>query len=153
MADDIVLPDASNMAALGLFVFALDSLPYQQLQRNAQWRHPANSRVGLRPARQYAGPGDDTLTLTGTLYPELTGGQLSLELVRYMADQGKSWPLVQGDGTYYGMWVIESLDETATLFFTDGRARKIEFTLKLARVDDDDTELMGIYSDALMELG
>ncbi|HEX8963635.1 MAG TPA: phage tail protein, partial [Rhodocyclaceae bacterium] len=90
-----VLPQVSAMAALGLFVFSLHTLPYQQLQRSAQWRHPSNSRVGRRPARQYVGPGDETITLTGTLYPEITGGAVSLALVRAMADMGKAWPLIQ----------------------------------------------------------
>lgn len=146
------LPQASVMMALGLFVFGLRTLPYQQLQRQTHWRHPSTSRVGRRPARQYTGPGDDAITLSGTLYPELTGGKVSLELLRALADTGKAWPLVQGDGTFYGHFVIESVQETASLFFTDGRARKIEFSADLKRIDDDAIDTLGTLTHELMAL-
>ena len=50
------LPQISMMMALGLYVFGLYTVPYQQLQRQMSWRHPANSRIGKRPARQFLGP-------------------------------------------------------------------------------------------------
>lgn len=147
-----VLPQVSVMMALGLFVFGLDTLPYQQLQRQTQWRHPSVPRVGRRPARQFTGPGDETITLSGVLYPEITGGKVSLDLVRALADTGKAWPLVQGDGTFYGHFVVESIDETASVFFPDGRARKIEFSLKLTRVDDAAIDTFGTATRALLAL-
>ncbi|MRR50806.1 MAG: phage tail protein [Rhodocyclaceae bacterium] len=138
------------MAALGLFVFTLKTVPYQQMQRQRQWRHPANSRVGKRPARQFVGPGDDTITLSGTLYPEVTGGKVSLAMLAVMADSGKAWPFIGGDGTYYGLWVIEDMSETGSLFFGDGSARQIDFNIKLSRVDDDDVGMLGAFTDSLM---
>lgn len=129
------------LMALGLFVFELKTIPYQQLQRAREWRHPANARIGKRPSRQYIGPGDDTLTLSGTLYPEITGGRVSLAAITAMADTGQAWTLLEGDGLYYGLWVIESIDETHSLFFDDGAARKIDFDLALARADDDTDQL------------
>lgn len=148
----MLLPHTSHMMALGLFVFALGTVPYQQLQRQTQWRHPSSSRIGRRPARQFVGPGDDTVTLSGTLYPELTGGKVSLALLRTMADTGKAWPLIEGSGTVYGLYVIEDLSETGSLFFADGAARKIEFSLKLTRIDDDRLDLVGAATASLLAL-
>jgi len=139
----------SSMMALGLFVFALDTVPYQQLQRSVAWRHPSSSRVGKRPARQFAGQGDETITLTGVLYPELTGGTVSLATLEALANTGKAWPLLEGTGRFFGMFVVEDFSETRSFFFGDGAARKIEFSLKLTRVDDRDINLMGAASDAL----
>lgn len=147
-----VLPQTSVMMALGLFVFGLHTVPYQQLQRKRTWRHPSTSRVGRRPARQFTGPGDDAVTLSGVLYPELTGGRVSLNLLTAMADTGKAWPLIQGDGTFFGHFIIESSDETSSYFFTDGTARKIEFSLSLTRVDDDAKDMLGSFSKELMAL-
>lgn len=65
------------MMALGLFVFSLSTLPYQELQRKRGWRYASNNRVGKRPARQFAGEDDETIQLSGVLLPELTGGDLS----------------------------------------------------------------------------
>nr|WP_308417184.1 phage tail protein [Chitiniphilus shinanonensis] len=50
------------MMALGMFVFGLRSVPYQALQRQLAWRHASTARVGLRPARQYLGKDDETIT-------------------------------------------------------------------------------------------
>lgn len=131
------------MMCLGQFVFSLSTLAYQDFQRQTQWRHPSNSRVGARPARQFAGPGDDTITLQGLLAPELTGTIESLDKLREMADTGSAWPLVEGTGRVYGLYAIESLSEGKTLFFQDGAARRIEFTVNLVRVDDDRIDRMG----------
>uniref|UniRef100_UPI001BD36111 phage tail protein n=1 Tax=Sodalis sp. dw_96 TaxID=2719794 RepID=UPI001BD36111 len=66
------------MMTLGLFVFTLKTVPYQNLNRATEYRWPTNSRVGLPPAAQFLGPGNDHITLSGILLPELTGGRLSL---------------------------------------------------------------------------
>lgn len=131
------------MMALGMFVFSLETLAYQEFQRQTDWRHGSTSRIGTNPARQYLGRGEDSLTLNGVLLPGLVGSPLSLDTLRTMADTGKAWPLVQGDGRIFGLWVIESLSETRTLFFRDGAARRIEFNLKLSRIDDGRVDLLG----------
>lgn len=127
------------MMALGQFVFSLDTLAYQELQRQTKWRHPSNSRVGARPARQFAGPGDETMHLNGLLLPGLAGSTVSLDALRAMGDTGSAEPLVDGTGTVYGQFVIEALNQTASVLRRDGTARRIEFQLQLTRVDDNRT--------------
>jgi phage protein U len=144
------LGNLSMMAVLGIFPFRLSTAAYQQLQKNTEWRHPANSRVNARPARQFVGKGEETITLSGTLYPELTGGRVSLDMLRFMGDTGKAWPLLEGTGRFHGNFVIETLEETDSIFFGDGAPRKIEFSLKLARVDDQLGDKLGELSDQLM---
>ncbi|MFG6657040.1 phage tail protein [Scandinavium sp. M-37] len=132
------------MLTLGMFVFMRQSLPYQSLQRSADYQWPSNSRVGKRDAFQFLGPGEDKITLTGDLYPEMTGGRLSMLALYTMADEGRAWPLISGTGTIYGMFVITNVSETGTVFFADGSPRKISFTLSLTRVDD---SLAALYGD------
>lgn len=131
------------MMALGMFVFGMETLAYQEFQRQREWRHGPTSRIGTNPARQFLGKGDDTITLPGVLVPALAGATISLDTLAYMADTGKAWPLVEGTGRIYGAWVIESLSETRTYFFRDGAARRIEFTLTLKRIDDGRVDLLG----------
>ena len=131
------------MLSLGMFVFSLSTLAYQELQRQTNWRHASNSRVGAPPALQFVGRGDDTITLPGIILPELAGSVLSLDALRLMANTGKAWPMVEGTGRIYGLWVIESLSETKTVFFRNGTPRRIEFTLTLKRTDDDRIDLLG----------
>ena len=131
------------MLALGMFIFSLPTLAYQELQRQTEWRHGSNNRVGAAPARQFLGRGDDSITLPGILMPELAGSTLSLDALRLMANTGKAWPMVEGSGRIYGLWVIKSLSETKTIFFRDGTPRRIEFSLSLERIDDDRIDLIG----------
>ena len=75
------------MLSLGMFVFSLSTLAYQELQRQTNWRHASNSRVGAPPALQFVGRGDDTITLPGIILPELAGSVLSLDALRFAACQ------------------------------------------------------------------
>jgi phage protein U len=131
------------MLTLGLFVFQLQTVPYQSLQRDVDYRWPANNRVGLRPLPQFLGVNEEKITLSGVLMPEITGGKLSLMALNLMADEGKAWPLLQGSGTIYGMFVVNSVSETHTEFFSNGAPRKIEFTLTLTRVDESLAAMFG----------
>lgn len=65
------------MMIYGMFVFQLSTLPHQQIQQSRNWRHVKNERINRPPSWQYIGAGDDTITLSGLLYPEITGGEVS----------------------------------------------------------------------------
>lgn len=137
------------MMVLGLFVFELRTVPYQELQYQRSWRHVTNSRVNRRATMQFLGPDNDTLTLSGVLLPEITGGRLSMLALEQMAELGKAWPLIEGSGTIYGMYVIEGLNQTKAEFFRDGMPRRIEFSLSLKRVDESLADMFGSISDQL----
>ena len=131
------------MMSLGMFIFSLETLAYQELQRQTEWRHGSTSRIGTNPARQFLGRGEDSISMPGILLPALAGSPLSLDTLRAMADTGKAWPLIEGTGRILGIWVIENISETKTLFFQDGAARRIEFTIALKRIDDGRVDLLG----------
>lgn len=131
------------MMTLGMFVFGLPTLAYQELQRTTEWRHASTSRIGTNPASQFLGRGEDTITLPGTLLPGLVGSPLSLDVLRKMADTGKAWPLIGGTGRIYGTWVITSISETQQVFFEDGTPRRYEFTISLKRIDDGRIDMLG----------
>lgn len=134
---------------LGYFVFSLHTLAYQDLQRQLAWRHASTSRVGARPAHQFIGPDEETLTLNGVLLPELAGTRLSLELLAAMAETGNAWPLIQGDGTLFGEYLITGIQTTGTLHFQDGAPRRIEFQITLKRTD---STLLGDLTEKLASL-
>ncbi|HHQ4791250.1 TPA: phage tail protein [Aeromonas veronii] len=129
------------MMTLGWFVFMRSTVAPQSQQDEKSWRHPGNNRVGSRPSYQYLGPDDELSTLSGVLYPELTGGPVSLDMLNSMGDSGQAFPLIQGDGVMRGSFVIEGISTTRSEFFQDGSARKIEFSIKLKRVDDNDSSI------------
>ncbi|WP_130952521.1 phage tail protein [Klebsiella quasipneumoniae] len=140
------------MMMFGLFVFELRTLPYQQLQLSRHWRHFKNDHVGQSAKWQYVDAGENQLTLGGLLYPEITGGNLSLGAVSTMAYTGLAWPLIDGVGSIYGMYVITGLQETHQEFDRYDKAKKIEFTLSLQRVDENIRERLQTATDGdLME--
>ncbi|CAK8738163.1 hypothetical protein SODG_001962 [Sodalis praecaptivus] len=140
------------MMALGMFVFMLHTVPYQEFQHQIAWRHPSNSRIGRRPQSQFLGPDEETVTLSGVLLPEITGGRVSLMALQKMAETGKAWSLIEGNGAIHGMFVIESMSRTKSVFFSDGTARRIEFTLTLKRTDENLKEMFGDLSQQLNDL-
>lgn len=126
------------MMSLDHFVFSLQSAPYRELQRQRNWKHRTSSRVGTRDASQYTGAGDDTITLNGMVAASNgIGAAASLDELAKMGDLGDAYVLVDGAGTVYGAYVIDSLNETATYQTAEGIARKIEFNLTLKRVADE----------------
>jgi phage protein U len=133
---------------LGQFVFSINTVAYQELQRATDWRYASNSRVGERPASQYIGQGTDTITVSGWVAPELTGDAASIDTLRYMGDQGAPYILISGTGAVFGLWEIHNLTETKTLFWPDGTPRRITFNLTLSRVDDNRIDQVGLITDA-----
>ena len=120
------------------YMFSLSTAAYQSLRRSAAYRWPAQERVGRRPARQFVGPGDETITLDGTIYPHYLGGIGQIEHMREVAGRGEPLALVDGLGNNLGQWCIERVDETATIFEADGRPRRMDFNLGLARYGEDE---------------
>lgn len=135
------------LAALGQFIFELNNLAFDEMRRTTDWRHPSNSRVGAMPGRQFVGKGEDKLTLAGLLAPGNFGNRTAIDKLRAMGDTGAAFALVNGAGEVFGAWVIESVEETGTIFTPDGLARRVEFTLNLARVDDQQADPTGGAED------
>lgn len=125
------------LMSLGFFVFMRQTVPYQETSREMSWNHPTNSVVGKLPRTQFTGKAAETMTISGTLLPEITGGRLSLLALELMAERGKTYPLIDG-ATFMilGWFVIESISQQSSQFFGDGTPRRIDFTLNLKRTDD-----------------
>ncbi len=130
----------------GLFVFSVNTAPFTSVARDSTWRWPVNQRTGNYPAYQFVGRGEDSITLSGVLMPEYTGGPLNLSMLRMMADSGKPYLLMTGQGEVLGYWIIDAISETKTHLLKNGEAQKIEFSLGLKRYDGDNAGLGGLAS-------
>ncbi|MDW5400168.1 phage tail protein, partial [Acinetobacter baumannii] len=75
-----------------------------------------NFVVGSTPAYQFTGKGEDTITLKGEIYHEITNNRVVLDQVRRMADTGMAYTLIEGTGKIYGLVIIENMEETKTYF-------------------------------------
>ena len=92
--------------------------------------------------KQFTGAGTDTITLPGLIYEEYGfGTRFALDELASMADTGQGYVLMDGSGYLYGVFVIDSIDETKSILMDNGVPRKVDYTLKLSRVDDERVEI------------
>ncbi len=122
------------LMALGLFVFEMSTLPFEELEQRQAWRWGVTERFDARPAAQFLGVGEEDITISGSLYPLIAGDRGSLDTLRSMAGQGQSWPLVDGNGRVFGDFVITALDARGSTFMDNGVPRKTDFSIELLRV-------------------
>lgn len=121
--------------SLGMFVFSLPTLAYQDLQRDSAWRHARSGRVGAVDAVQFTGRDNDQISLNGDAPAELMAGAASLDQLREMAKNGEAWSLIDGTGRVYGAFVITRIREGQRHLFPDGTARLIQFGIDLMEVE------------------
>lgn len=121
------------MMTLGGFQFGISTAAYQELTRTTEYRWPSQDRFLQDPALQFVGPGADTITLQGVVFPEWNGGTGQLDALRALAAGGTPLTLIGGTGTVMGDWVVERVEEKGTVFAAQGVARKQEFTLGLRK--------------------
>lgn len=128
---------ADIMMALGDYRFSMDTAAYDRLRRVNAYRWTAQDRMGRRPAMQYAGPGRETVELSGTILPHYRGGLGQLDAMRDAAGGGEPLMLVDGRGIVWGKYVIEEISEEQSVFLRGGVPRKVGFSLRLSRYGED----------------
>jgi phage protein U len=120
--------------ALGLFVFDSQTMLPDRIERDRAFRHARDDRFLAPAASQFVGVGDDKVTLTGTLVPELAGSASAIETLAEMASEGEAWPLMDGTGSILGTYTIDRVANGGSNLIDTGQARKIDFTIELTRV-------------------
>ncbi|NKJ02794.1 phage tail protein [Novosphingobium sp. SG707] len=123
------------LMSLGLFTFGMEQAAYDQLSRRIAWRHEQNDRFMARPASQFAGPGEDRVSIAGEIIPEIAGNYGALTFLIEMGDSGDAFPLLDGLGTLWGFYRIDGLDQTHRVIMAGGIPRMVDFSLELSRVE------------------
>lgn len=119
------------MMALGGYRFSMDTAAYRELVRTHEYRWHAHERMGQTPVQQYVGPGQETVELSGVIYPHFRGGLGQLDAMRREAGRGEPLLLVDGRGRVWGDYVIARITETQTEHTLAGLPRKVSFRLQL----------------------
>jgi len=133
MADNDLLSPAYLMT-LGMFVFGMDTAAYDAFTRRIVWRHEQTDRFMARPASQFAGPGDDAVSISGRIIPEVAGRYGAIDTLIAMADTGGNWALMDGVGRVLGFYRIDRMEQIYADIMAGGIPRSIGFTLDLMRV-------------------
>lgn len=127
---------ADSVFVLGDVAFGLSGAAMVALGRTRAWRHPTSEVLDALPIPSFVGPGEDTISLDGVVFPGQAGDRTAINRLVALADAGEPQILADSAGNAYGQWVIESLDEKMSRFVDGGSPRKIEWSLRLRRYPD-----------------
>jgi phage protein U len=128
---------SETMMALGSYRFSIDSAAYQELKHSQAYRWQTQERLQRRPAMQFVGAGEESIELSGLIYPHFKGGLEQLDTMRAEASKGQPLLLVDGLGFVWGQWVITQIDEGQSFFQGNGQPLKQSFQLKLVNYGAD----------------
>ncbi len=129
---------ADVMIALGSFVFSINTAAYQTLTHSTRYRWQSQERLLRRPAQQFLGIGEETISLDGVIYPEFfEAGLAQITDMRTLAAQGEALDMIDGYGNVLGVYVIDSIEETQNLIVAHGIPLKQTFRMSLKRYGDD----------------
>lgn len=124
MAQEVLL-------TLGKYQFSMDTAAHDALSRSKAYRWASQPRLGREPASQFVGPGKESISLKGRIYPTFRGGLEQINEMRAEADKGEPLSLVDGRGNNLGQWCITSIKDTEKQFVGPAIPRCIDFSLTL----------------------
>lgn len=127
------------MLTFGAIAFDVSGATYQALRRATRFRVAALEHIGKRPGYQFTGRGEESITLSGVIMPTYRGRPAILDDLRALAATGEPQILAAGTGEAFGRWFLDDLNEEQSGLFADGQARKVAFTVKLLRDDDEES--------------
>lgn len=139
MASVPLNPSPRHLMTLGMFIFGMDTLPYQALRHSVEWRHGNSDRHGARPASQFLGPGPETISISGLSVPEIAGSYSAFDTLIEMAGTGDTHALLDGRGVVFGHFRILRLDRDHMGVMAGGMPRQVAFTIELERGEDEET--------------
>ena len=95
---------AEFMMVLGAFRFSLSTAAYQEFVHKVEYRWVRQDVLGESPVHQYVGPGEQTITMRGVIYPHYKGGLNQIALMRAQASLGIPLFMIDGTGRVWGQW-------------------------------------------------
>lgn len=139
------------IAGLGALRFEIGGLDYQELERRFDYRWTPQERLGRRPAQQFLGPGEETITLKGVIYPNHPLFRNSLSELNRLRSSAMSGAFFNfgvnvggGVGRFLGRWCIKSISDSQSIF-RGGTPSKVEFTVELVEYGQDNGNFMSFF--------
>lgn len=119
------------------FYFNLDTLAFNELMRQSDYKWVGQERLTRRAAQQAVGLGDEKMTLKGAVFPQWRGGLGQLDALRALAARLVPLDLVTGAGHVLGAWCLRSIQEDQSALLRGAIPRKQGFSLEFVRYGDD----------------
>ena len=127
------------LMAWGPFNFEVGAAAYEELAHSAAARWEKHPIIGRRPAAQYLGPDEESVTLRGTIYPTATGAgsATTVDDLLTAAQGSTTYTLMSADGTIVDVYRLERARAVSSEIMPGG-AQKIVYDLDF-HVHDDGT--------------
>lgn len=122
----------------GNYAFEVGAASYEELSHKFIGRWSKPPVFGRRPPGQYLGPGEEEITLRGTIFPVDMGAGVFAQIIAMQSDAGNgvSDMLFSGGGDAMGMFRLDELSYRASNHLRDGTPQKVEYTLRFTADDD-----------------
>ena len=118
------------LLSLGGFKFEIGKNAHKRLTQKSSFRWSEIKRLGGTSAMHFNGIDNDTITLAGTIYSEIGGGE-TYEKLYEEAGKGKPMVMVDAQGNNLGSWVITDISKDDEAINRYGVARKTDFNISL----------------------
>jgi hypothetical protein len=127
------------LMAWGPIQFEVGAAAYEELAHSAAARWEKHMIIGRRPAAQYLGPDEESVTLRGTIYPAATGSASATTIADLLAAAQASdvYTLMSADGSIVDVYRLEKARAVSSEIMPGG-AQKIVYDLEF-HVHDDGT--------------
>ena len=117
--------------------------------------------VGAQQPREFVGPSDTRLVLSGTIFPFRyaaaggSSGQTEIAQLKAYAAAGEPLPVTRGDGFPMGYYIVEKVQLKHSKLAKTGLGRQQEFVLQLAQTPTGPSQatLLNIFTGLITLLG
>lgn len=116
---------------IGPALFEIAPLSLQKFSLSRKYPFASHDVMGAEPVLEDMGPENASITVEGCLKPEHFGGLGELEALKTARDAAIPLPVVRGDFTPLGFFVIEEVEEKHETINEFGIGREIEVEVKL----------------------
>ena len=127
----------TTLIQIGPVQFRLVGLNTQEIKHSRKIPYADHKVVGAEPIKEFMGPDNAELEISGTVFPYAESGRGSLQGIAALEvarDSAMPMPVVRGDGYVFGWYVIEEVKQEHGTLSAQGIGREVKYTVKLCSV-------------------
>jgi uncharacterized protein len=122
-----------------LGTLTIDTTPFSidAMERDSGSSIAIKPVMGRLQPKEFTGEGEDEITLSGQILPQVLGGMNEMETLQQMRVNGTRFPLMRGDGWRPGWYVITHISERHREIQRNGVGFVIAHAITMIKTDPD----------------
>lgn len=122
---------------LGTLSLLTGGMSIDAMERNTSASIATKPLIGAYQAHEFTGEGDEEITLSGQILPQVLGGMNELETLHQMRRAGTRFPVLRGDGWRPGWFVITAISEQHREIVGNGVGFVVQHSITMVRTEAD----------------